>query len=66
MRFPRRSAATAPRPYTFECGACGNTSHSLDNRIPVGWSILHTRILCTDCTTSAVQRARRAKRGARA
>jgi hypothetical protein len=61
MRFPRRSAAAAPRPYTYECAGCGATHHSLDNRIPVGWSTLHTRVLCADCTTCATHRARRTK-----
>jgi hypothetical protein len=58
MRFPRRAAAPLPQPFTFEC-SCGNTQHSLDRSIPVGWSILRTVILCPDCTTSAVKRAGR-------
>ena len=61
MRFPRRATAPLPQPYTFECGGCTATQHSLDSKIPVGWSILRTSILCDDCTASAVQRARRAR-----
>jgi hypothetical protein len=58
MRFPRRAAAPLPQPFTFEC-PCGNTQHSLDSRIPVGWSILRAAILCPDCSASAIKRAAR-------
>ena len=66
MRFPRRATAPVNQPFTYECGACGATQHSLDRHIPLRWSILKTSILCDDCTASAVQRARRtpARKGA--
>lgn len=68
MRFPRHATAPMYQPYTFECAGCTATQNSLDNRIPVGWSILRTQILCDDCTASAIKRARRlpARKAARA
>ena len=66
MRFPRRAAASAPQPVTYECTGCIITHYGLANQLPIGWSILRGTVLCPDCTASSAHRARRIPRkGAR-